>query len=197
MAGRAPAGFAPHPDAAFKLPVVADRTRLRDAVAAALTAPANLDRVALEAAVAKKLDLAPGALTPAEYVQALLDVCRDSADAHARLSDELRELDDVLDRAARLVRPGERDPRRDPDRDPPRPGEAGYGLDELVDAAEAHRPAVQAEVKRREAAVIAGCRLLGGYGPEAMSAHDWLAAQPEGKPWYADAMLNAARIGGK
>ncbi len=162
VAGRAPAGFAAHPDAAFKLAAVRDRARVREAFAAVLHAHAGKvvsgqeppDPIpdAVAADVQKRLGLAPGdALAPAEGVQALLDVCRDWADEHARLADAMRELNQAVT-------------------------DTGDDEKELKTAAQVRRLSVQADKRRREAGIALGCRLLGGYGPQSAPAADWLGA---------------------
>ena len=187
LSGRAPAAFAPHPDAGFKLTGVRDRARIRDAVVAVIDAHAaraaagqpvdDFGREALEAAVARRLGLTADALRPIEFVQGVLDACRDWADDHARLAAAFRELNDAVSG----IEAGRYGPLDDE-------------LKEILSAAKLRRLSVQYERKRREAGVGIGCQLLGGYGAEAKAAREWLLAQGEDKPWRAVALLNLARI---
>ncbi len=193
LSGRAPAAFAAFPDAGFKLGAVRDRARIREAFAAVLNAHAakvaagqevpGLERAAVEADVHKRLGLAGGAaLTPAERVQALLDVCRDWADDHARLADVMRDLN----QAVADIETGDYGPNDDE-------------LKELTVAVKGRRLLVQADKKRREAGVVIGCQLLGGYGPDAAPAREWLGAQLDGgeKPWRSAVTAAREKIGAK
>ncbi len=190
VSGRAPAGFTAHPDAAFKLTAVRDRARIREAVGAVVNAHAakiaagqevpDYGRAALEADVQKRLSMEVDTLAPAEYVQAVLDVCRDWADEHARLVDAHRELNQIV---ANI--------------------EAGnYGstddeLKEILTTAQVRRLSVQADKKRREVGVALGCQLLSGYGSHAAPALGWLRTQREGeRPWRAAATATVSELGG-
>ncbi len=190
LSGRAPGAFAPHPDASFKLTGVRARARIRDAFSAILDVHAArlnagqeippLERAALEADVAKRLGLSgPDALTPSEYVQGLLDVCRDWADDHARLVSTWRELDEAI-KDARIKLMGVNNPE----------------LQRMLTVAEVRRTGLGLERQKREKGISAGCQLLGAYGKAGMPAAEWLQAQSlePVKPWRAVAVLNLARI---
>lgn len=186
VSGRAPVAFVPHPDAGFALPAAPTRARLRDAVAAALGAyaqkaanganPNPPTRTELEAEIAKRLN-PTGAIPPADVVQALLDVCRDAADDHARLSDAARTLDELISEVE--------DARREDDTAELR---AEFAL------AKARRIGIGFDRKRAEAITTAGCRLLGAYDRDARTALSWLGAQNEWTPWRAVAIDSRARI---
>ncbi len=192
LSGRAPAGFRTHPDAGFKLPAAPARARLRDAVNAVVGAhtakvapgqkPPAPGRAEWEADVAKRLGVAPNVLKPAEVVQAVLDLCRDRADEHARLAAEVRQLDEFTEEVRRLVPPGEEIEDEE--------------LRALYKAAAARLPTARAERASAEAAVTFGCHVLGVYGPEARPAAEWLGAQTgnEALPWFGVAALTLARI---
>jgi hypothetical protein len=186
LAGRAPAAFAPHPDAGFKLTGIYDRARLRDAVAAVVDLRAAkvaagrpvdaLDRAALEATLAKRLGVPADAVLPLEFVQAVLDVCHDWADDHARLVTVGKELNDIVAN----IEAGAYGPMDDE-------------LTELLSTAKLRRLSVQFERKRREAGVEMGCNLLGEYGAAAKPAGGWLKEQLDGeRPWRAAAARNLA-----
>lgn len=189
MAGRAPAAFAAYPDAGFKLTGAVTRARLRDAVAAVLNthaakvvaelAPPPLDRAALEAEVAKRLGVAANAIPPVDYVQALLDTCRDWAEDHVRLKRAVSELNDAI---AILEAGG---------------GEPDEDTKDVLALAKTQRIAMQLDRKRREAGVMVGCRLLGEYGKAATSAHAWLREQMHtvGQPWREDAENTLKKLG--
>lgn len=186
VSGRAPAAFAPHPDAGFKLPAAPTRARLRDAIGAALGAyaqkaangqnPNPLTRAELEVEVVRRLS-ATAPLPPNEVVEALLDVCRDAADDHARLSDAVRALDELISEVEEA--------RRDDDDAELR---AEFAL------AKARRIGVGFDRKRAEAIAAAGCRLLGAYGRDARPALPWLGAQNEWTPWRSVAIDSRAQI---
>jgi len=215
VSGRTPAAFAPHPDAAFKLPAVHDRARIRDTFTAVLDIHAAkvaagpevppLERAALEADVAKQLGLtAPDTLTPAESVQALLDVCRDWSDDHARLVAAWRELDEAIkDGESRLKAPLATTPgvtsgvtvgvTSGTTVVAPKPNAE---LQQALTSAKVRLKALALERQKREKGLIACCQLLGAYGKAALPAEEWLHAQTQGedKPWRAVAVLNLARI---
>jgi hypothetical protein len=215
VSGRPPAAFAPHPGADFKLPPAPDRARVRDAVKDVVGARASRvaagqpvpppQRAELEALVAQRLGVAADVLRAAEVVQALLDVCRDWADEHARLAAEGEALDQLITDLRSAGRdPEQRDPDRDPVRDPRRdPVRGDPELDpdqqEELALAEGRRAAVRVECGRHEAGLAAGCQLLGAYGAAARPAADWLAAQAGGpQPWRgAAALALAGATGGK
>jgi hypothetical protein len=189
LSGRAPAAFAPHPDAGFKLTAVRDRARVRDAYTAILDLHASrlannrpvppMERGGLEAEVAKRLGLpAADPLTPAECVQALLDVGRDWADDHARLSAAWHELNDAISDAEDGLTT------------------TNYAeLKPLLTAAKVRRSATLLDRKRREVGLVVACRLLGEYGPAGVAAAPWLREQAQGgKPWTALAAEALAKV---
>jgi hypothetical protein len=188
LAARAPAAFTEHADAGFRVTGIHTRVRVRDAVAAVVDAQAAkltaglkveaLDRAALEGATAKRFGVAKNALPPAEYVQGVLDVCRDWAADHARLARAAQELNEVVTN----IEGGAYGPMDDE-------------LKQLLSTARLRRASVQIDRRRRETGVALGCQLLGAYGSAAKPAIPWLQAQLEGdRPWYTAAALNLARI---
>ncbi|MDY3556442.1 hypothetical protein R5W24_005608 [Gemmata sp. JC717] len=191
--GRAPAGFAAYPAGVDKLPPGCDRSRVREAVHAALHAqaghtvsgrePPPFARSEFEAGLRERLKLPPGeALGAAECVQGLLDVCRDGAAQHAQLLEAFGDLNQAISDIDRGVY-----------------GRASATLKELETALKLRRLSVLADKKRREVGLAVGCQLLGAYGPEAAPARDWLRAQSEGTgaPWGASAADALEKIGAK
>ncbi|MBN9119215.1 MAG: hypothetical protein J0I06_08650, partial [Planctomycetes bacterium] len=189
VSGRAPAAFTAHPDAGFKVPAGANRARVRDAVAAVLGAyaakaaagqdPPQPDRAELETEVAKRLGVAADALRPAEFVQALLDVCRDRADDHTRLGAAGQALDELI-----------------ADIEQARGDEDDAELRDAFAIAKTRRVSVRFDRKRAEIGAVVGCQLLGAYGAAARPAAEWLGAQGEDRPWRAAAARALARVAG-
>jgi hypothetical protein len=188
LAGRAPAAFAAHPSAGFRLAGPPIRARIRDAVAAVLGSHAakvaagqNLPqpgRAEFEAEVAKRLGTGADVLRAPEIVQALLDVCRDWADDHVRLTLTARSLDELL-----------------ADIEAARREEDDAELRDGFAVAKGRRLSVQIDRKRAEVGVGAGCLLLGEYGPDARPAVAWLTEQArETLPWRAAAANAAAAL---
>lgn len=184
--GHAPVAFAPHPDAGFRLPATLTRARLRDAIGSTLGTyaqkaangqnPTPPTRAELEAEVARRLS-APEPLPPSEVVEALLDVSRDAAEDHARLSEAVRTLDELISEIE--------DARRFDD---------GAELRDAFSLAKARRIGAGFDRKRAEATATAGCGLLGAYGRDARTALPWLGAQNEWTPWRAVAINSRAQI---
>lgn len=193
LSGRAPAGFVPHPDAGTKLAPGRDRSRLREAVRAALheragavvsgrEAPTEFERGAFEAGLHERLKLPPGeAPTAVECVQGLLDVCRDWHAEHTGLFDAFHDLNQTISDVERGLY-----------------GIHGAGFQEFATALKLRRLSVLADKKRREAGLVIGCRLLGAYAADAEPARDWLRAQSEasGTPWR-EAATDALGTAGK
>jgi hypothetical protein len=171
LSRRAPASFTTHADAGFKLTAIHNRARVRDAVASILNThaakvaagkqPEPLDRAALEAAVAKRLGLDANAILPAEYVQAVFDTCRDWAEDFGQLNHTERELRELL----ASIESGHFDLDED--------------TKEALTFAKKRRDAIQQDIKRRQSGVANGCRILGEYGPSALTARDWLREQKD------------------
>ncbi|MBY0456041.1 MAG: hypothetical protein K2V38_01750, partial [Gemmataceae bacterium] len=186
VSGRSPVGFARHADAGRTLPPVADRARVRDAVRAAVHAQAGqviadrdgpkLDCARLEADIRARLKLAPETPLPtAEVVQALLDVCRDWAGEHARLSAASGELSEALTDLGQV--------RLDPDDE-----DEARELADLKSLVRLRQIQVLADRQRRGVSVKIGCQVLGEFGPDAAPARAWLSAQADADtPWQADA----------
>ncbi|AWM35769.1 hypothetical protein GobsT_65370 [Gemmata obscuriglobus] len=191
--GRAPAAFAAYPAAGDKLPPACDRSRVREAVHAALHAqaghtvsgrePPPFARSEFEAGLRDRLKLPPGE-TPsaAECVQGLLDVCRDGAAEYAQLLEAFGDLNQAIPDIERGVY----------DR-------ANATRKELETALKLRRLSVLADKKRCEIGLAVGCQLLSAYGPDAAPARDWLRAQSEGTgtPWGASAADALEKIGAK
>jgi len=191
VAGHAPAAFAAYPDAGFKLTGAVTRARLRDAVTTVLNAhaakvaanlaPSPLDRSALETEVAKRLGVAANAIQSVEYIQALLDVCRDWSEDHTRLKTAVNALNEAI---AALEAGG---------------GDSEEDAKDVLALAKTQRLTMQLDRKRREIGVTVGCRLLGEYGKAATPARDWLREQMQdgGQPWQGDAANTLKKLGGK
>lgn len=182
LSGRAPGAFANHPDAGFKLTAAPNRARLRDAVNAVLgshtgkAASVPLTRVELEGQVKKRLNTTD-ALPPMDVVQSLLDVCRDGADDHARLTTTARALDAAIAEIEEEQLGGD-----------------NRALRDEFSIAKVRRVGVQLDRQKAEAVVTTGCQLLGTYGRDAQPAAAWLSEQGEGKLWRAAAFRAAAQI---
>jgi hypothetical protein len=177
LAGRPPESFAPMPAAGFKLTGIRDRARLREAAIAEIESRAG-EGAPLVAALAARLPVRAAPVTDAEAVRALLDAARDGADAHARLTEAETELRAIWSNIER--------------------GEYGDPDDELralQRTVQFRRIETQALLKRRTTALVRACELLGGFGPAAAPAAEWLAEQPAGAPWGepARAALRRAR----
>ena len=177
LAGRAAESFAPMPDAAFKLTGIRDRARLREAAIAEIESRAG-EGAPLVAALAARLPVHAAPVTDAEAVRALLDAAHDGADAHARLTEAETELRAIWSNIER--------------------GEYGDPDDELralQRTVQFRRIETQALLQRRTTALVRACELLGGFGPAAAPAAEWLAEQPAGAPWgeAARAALRRAR----
>jgi hypothetical protein len=176
LAGRAPEGFAPMADAAFKLAGARDRARLREAAVAEIEARESVAQFG--AAVAARARLSPNALADAELVRALMDAAHDWADSHARLADTETELRGIWNNIER----GEY-------------GELDDELREMKQTVQLRRIETQVLLKRRAGALVQACELLGGFGRAAEPATAWLADQPASAAWgaAARAALQSAR----
>lgn len=167
ITGQRPAQLAPVADGAFKVKAYADRERLREAafdeLEARLVAPDLLKP--FEQALATRLPTAPGTVTEAEAVRALLDAARDLTDSQQRLSETCRELN-AIKSDIESGKYGSQD-------------EIQYLQREIT----SQYSATALKLKRCEQRLVRACELLGAFGRAAEPATEWLADQPASAAW--------------
>jgi hypothetical protein len=180
MVSRSSASLKPG-DGAFKLPAevqARNRAKVREAVRAVLNdKPRPKTRAAFEASVVKRLGLKDGeSLTPAEFVQALLDVTRDSAVFFVAVDEETRDLSEAI-QAAESTEPSSV---FDDSPDMATVAAAKTRLNGLLTASIRHESEVQF-----------GCEMLPEYGADAFVALPWLRDEANGSASWRDAAIAA------